>query len=118
MRIDNNGLEEMECPSCSKTDLVVTNELFFNSEHLNVHHAIKSTKEIMKHLLRVLTILTIVKLFHTCLKKSSISMKMKKVKGLRSVLVTTAVPRMYGNQVIHFLEITTFLRHTLVMTAI
>lgn len=36
MRIDNNGLEEMECPSCSKTDLVVTNELFFNSECLNV----------------------------------------------------------------------------------
>ncbi|HCM0682469.1 hypothetical protein ACXU77_05635 [Vibrio parahaemolyticus] len=36
MRVDNNGLEEMVCPSCSKTDLVVTNELFFKSEHLNV----------------------------------------------------------------------------------
>ncbi|HDZ3728916.1 TPA: hypothetical protein RSW61_000496 [Vibrio harveyi] len=36
MRIDNSGLEKIECPTCSKTDLDVTYELFFDSENLNV----------------------------------------------------------------------------------
>jgi hypothetical protein len=37
MKIDNNGLEVMECPTCSKTSLEVTNDLSFDSVHLNVY---------------------------------------------------------------------------------